>query len=113
MKYIQQAISAEQPSMGVDGINASLGDTVISNSTDKTICAGFFHLSKSDKPLVYTYDYDEMKIIVEGEFIITDGDGQKVNAKVGDVLYFADGETITFETPNKATGFFVGQRKPL
>ncbi len=113
MKYIPQAIAAEQPSMGVDGVNATLGDTVISDSKDKTLCAGFFHLHKSDKPLVYTYDYEEMKVIVEGEFVISDESGQKVNAKVGDVFYFADGETITFETPNKGVGFFVGQRKPL
>jgi len=113
MKYKQQAIADSQPSMGIDGVSATLGDTVISDSKDKTLCAGFFHLNKSEKPLVYTYDYEEMKIIVEGEFIISDESGQKVHAKVGDVLYFADGETITFETPSKGVGFFVGQRKPL
>jgi ethanolamine utilization protein EutQ (cupin superfamily) len=113
MKYVQQAIKADQPSMGIDGVNATLGDTVVSDSKDKTLCAGFFHLNKSDKPLIYTYDYEEMKIIVDGEFVITDESGQKVNAKVGDVLYFADGETITFETPSKGVGFFVGQRQAL
>ena len=113
MKYVSQAISAEQPSMGVEGVTATLGDTVISDSKDKTLCGGFFHLNKSDKPLVYTYDYEEMKIIVAGEFIISDESGQKVHAHVGDVFFFADGETITFETPTRGTGFFVGQRKPL
>ena len=113
MKYFQQAIAAEQPSMGIEGVNATFGDTVISDSKDKTLCGGFFHLNKSDKPLVYTYDYEEMKVVVDGEFIITDESGKKVNAKVGDVLYFANGETITFETPSKGVGFFVGQRNPL
>ena len=56
MKYIQQAVKDPQPSMGVDGVNATFGDTVISDSKDKTICAGYFHLNKSDEPLVYTYD---------------------------------------------------------
>lgn len=113
MKYIPQAISAPQPDMGVEGVNATFGDTVISDSKDKTIVGGFFHLNNSDKPLVYTYDYEEMKIIVAGEFIISDESGQKVHAHVGDVLYFGNGETITFETPTKGTGFFVGQRQPL
>lgn len=113
MKYIKQASSAPQPSMGIEGVDATFGDTVISDSKDKTLAAGFFHLNKSDKPLVYTYDYEEMKIVVDGEFIVTDESGQKVTATVGDVLYFANGETITFETPNKGVGFFVGQRQPL
>ncbi|WP_289283178.1 MULTISPECIES: cupin domain-containing protein [unclassified Methylophaga] len=113
MKYIQQAVKDAQPSMGVDGVNATLGDTVISGDKDKTICAGFFHLNKSDEPLVYTYDYEEMKYIAEGEFIISDESGKQVHAKVGDVLYFANGETITFTTPSRGVGFFVGQRNPI
>ncbi|EMR13514.1 hypothetical protein MPL1_04712 [Methylophaga lonarensis MPL] len=113
MKFKKQAIKDPQPSMNVDGLVATLGDSIISDSKDKTLCAGFFHLNKTDAPLVYTYDYEEMKYIADGEFIITDGSGQKVHATVGDVLFFADGETIIFETPSHGTGFFVGQRKPL
>jgi ethanolamine utilization protein EutQ len=112
MKYKKQAIADQQPSMNVAGVPAWLGDTFVSADKDKTICAGFFRLEKGN-PLVYTYDYEEMKIIVEGEFNITDQTGQKVNAKPGDVLYFADGDTITFETPSHAIGFFCGQRQPL
>lgn len=32
---------------------------------------------------MYTYTYDEMKIIVEGSFTISDDSGKKVNAKPG------------------------------
>ncbi|MEX1200153.1 MAG: cupin domain-containing protein [Methylophaga sp.] len=113
MKYKQNAISDPQPSMNIEGVDGYLGDTFVSDSKDKTICAGFFHLNKTDKPLVYTYDYEEMKVIVEGEFIISDESGYKVHAKVGDVLYFGDGETIIFETPSRGVGFFAGQRQPL
>lgn len=113
MKYKQQAIKDKQPSMNIEGVPAWLGDTFVSADKDKTICAGFFHLEKG-KPLDYTYDYEEMKIVVEGEFIITEvKTGQKVHAKVGDVLYFADGDHIIFETPNRAVGFFCGQRQSL
>jgi ethanolamine utilization protein EutQ len=83
------------------------------NNKDKPLCAGFFHL-EAGKPLDYTYDYEEMKIVVDGEFNITEvNTGKKYNAKVGDVLYFSDGDRIIFETPHHAVGFFCGQRQPL
>ncbi|MFM9913678.1 MAG: cupin domain-containing protein [Methylophilaceae bacterium] len=113
MKFKKNAITDQQPSMNVPGVAAWLGDTFISADKDKTICAGFFHL-EAGNPLDYTYDYEEMKVIVEGEFIITEvKTGQKVNAQVGDVLYFADGDRIIFDTPKRAVGFFCGQRQPL
>lgn len=113
MKYKKQAIADEQPSMNVEGVPAWLGDTfVCDGDKDKTICAGFFHLKHGD-PLVYTYDYEEMKVIVDGEFMITDDSGQTVHATKGDVLYFASGDTIKFETPTFGIGFFTGQRPPI
>jgi ethanolamine utilization protein EutQ (cupin superfamily) len=81
-----------------------------STDTEKTIAAGFFRLLKGT-PLVYSYTYDEMKIIIEGEFDISDECGNKVHAIPGDVLYFPKGSIITFETPTMGLGFFVGQRK--
>ena len=113
MKYKKQAIADQQPSMNVEGVNAWLGDTfVCEGPKDKTICAGFFHL-KAGNPLVYTYDYEEMKVIVDGEFFITDETGQTVHATKGDVLYFKNGDTITFDTPTFGIGFFTGQRPPI
>lgn len=92
--------------------NAFLGDVFSSEKMDseKPISAGFYRLEKGT-PLVYTYTYHEMKIIVEGEFIISDESGQEVTATPGDVLYFPKGSVITFKTNSYGLGFFVGQRK--
>ena len=111
-QYKKQAIKDKQPSMNVPNVPAWLGDTFVSADKDKTICAGFFRLEKGEK-LIYDYDYEEMKIIVDGEFIISDTTGQKVTASAGDVFYFPAGSRITFETENFAVGFFCGQRAPL
>ena len=111
-KYKKQAIKDVQPSMNVAGVPAWLGDTFVSADKDKTICAGFFRLEKGNA-LVYDYDYEEMKVVVDGTFIISDETGQKVTATVGDVLYFPSGSRITFTTPEYAVGFFCGQRAPL
>lgn len=68
--------------------NAFLGDVASSEKNDATspISAGFYRLEKGT-PLVYEYTYHEMKIIVDGEFDISDETGQKVHAVKGDVFY--------------------------
>lgn len=73
---------------------------------DKPISAGFYRLEKGT-PLVYNYSYDEMKIILEGEFEISDETGQKVKARPGDVFYFPKGVTITFTTESYGLAFYV------
>ena len=50
------------------------------------ISAGFYRLDPGT-PLVYTYTYDEMKIIVDGDFEISDKSGQTAKAKKGDGMY--------------------------
>ena len=50
-----------------------------------------------------------MKIILEGEFDISDETGQKVHAVAGDVFYFPKGSKITFETQTYGLGFYTGQ----
>ncbi|PMD33085.1 ethanolamine utilization protein-like protein [Hyaloscypha variabilis F] len=92
--------------------NAYLGDIATSEPLDPTapISAGFYRLEKGT-PLVYEYTYHEMKIIVDGEFDISDETGKKVHAKKGDVFYFEKGSKITFTTETFGLGFYVGQRK--
>jgi len=92
--------------------NAFLGDVETSENLDPIapISAGFYRLEKGT-PLVYEYTYHEMKIIVDGEFDISDETGQKVHAVKGDVFYFPKGSKITFTTDTFGLGFFVGQRK--
>ena len=54
-----------------------------SKDLDKIITSRFFRFKKGES-FVYTYTYHEMKIIVEGSFIISDGCGNKVTAMPGD-----------------------------
>ena len=62
-------------------------------------------------PLVYEYNYHEMKIIVDGHFYISDGTGTEVKATKGDVFYFPAGSKITFRTDDFGLAFYTGQRK--
>ncbi len=95
--------------MNEPGCEAAIGDS-LHNPAGSVMCAGFFELKKSE-PLVYTYTYDEMKMVVQGEFILTDQDtGEVTRAKERDVLFFPKGTTVKFETPDYALGFFAGDR---
>jgi uncharacterized cupin superfamily protein len=77
-----------------------------SYNPEKPISAGFYRLEKGT-PLIYEYTYDEMKIILEGEFEISDETGQTVTAGAGDVLHFPKGSKITFTTPSYGLAFYV------
>ena len=97
------------PSMKEPGTIAAIGDS-LSNPEGSVMSAGFFEL-KASAPLVYTYTYDEMKVVIKGEFILTDQTtGEVTRATERDVLFFPKGTTVKFETPDYALGFFAGDR---
>jgi ethanolamine utilization protein EutQ len=97
------------PKMDEPGTDAAIADS-FHNPEGTVMSAGFFELKKSE-PLVYTYTYDEMKLVVKGEFILTDQDtGEVTHAKERDVLFFPKGTTVKFETPEYGLGFFAGDR---
>jgi ethanolamine utilization protein EutQ (cupin superfamily) len=110
MSVKPSAVDTDLPSMNVGDVNAWLGDVFSSEDPDKTITCGFFRLENS-KALDYDYTYDEMKLIVDGEFVITDETGARHHARKGDVFYFRKGSKIRFETPTFGVGFFCGQRR--
>ncbi|TRM59773.1 ethanolamine utilization protein EutQ [Schizophyllum amplum] len=92
--------------------NAYLEDMFSSDQVnpEKPMSSGLFRLEKG-KELVYTYTYDEMKIILEGVWTISDETGQSVTAEPGDHFFFPKGTTITFKTDDYGLAFYVGQRK--
>ncbi|KAJ5595463.1 uncharacterized protein N7459_001671 [Penicillium hispanicum] len=105
--YRAKAQSTFKPPL-IANENAFLGDVISSekDNADKPISCGFYRLEKGT-PLVYEYTYDEMKIILEGIFEISDETGQTVTATPGDVFYFPRGAKITFTTPDYGLAFYV------
>jgi len=110
-KHYAKAQSSFKPPL-IANENAYLGDVYSSEHIDaeKPVSCGFYRL-EAGTPLVYTYTYHEMKIIVEGEFDISDETGQSVHAVAGDVFYFPKGSVITFKTNSYGLAFYTGQRK--
>ena len=109
MRHFQKITEMALPRMEDVDAAAFLDDFVVSEDSEKPITSGLFRLEKGNH-LTYTYTYHEMKLIIDGEFKITDETGTEVIATVGDLLYFSKGSTITFSTPDYGVGFFCGQR---
>ncbi|WP_253827516.1 cupin domain-containing protein [Prauserella aidingensis] len=92
------------------GTEGFIGD-VYENPDGSPMCAGYFELKSADEPLIYTYEYDEMKVVLEGEFLLVDKDtGQKLVAGPKDAIFFPKGSVIEFSTPSYALAFYVGYR---
>lgn len=92
--------------------NAYLEDIFSSDQVnpDKPLSSGLFRLEPGT-PLKYTYTYDEMKIVLDGDFTMVDETGQTARATKGDHFFFPKGVTVTFTSEKGGLAFYVGQRK--
>ena len=110
LTHIEGAQSKDIASMETPGVNAWLEDvTGTADGADRPMTCAFFKIAKSDEPLVYDYDYDEVKIILDGVITVSDGTNT-VDAKKGDVLLLPNGAHITFTTETEGTAFVCGAR---
>ncbi|MFM9378642.1 ethanolamine utilization protein [Gordonia sp. VNK21] len=92
------------------GTDGRIGD-VYENPEGSPMCAGYFELRHTDEPLYYEYEYDEMKVVLEGEFLLENKEtGQKTVAKARDAIFFPKGSKIYFSTPDYALAFYTGYR---
>ncbi len=109
MKYYQNGQATELPSMDIDGVNAFIKNIVFTNDPDSPIVCGIFRIEKG-APLEYTYTYDDVKIILEGEMTISEEGGATIEAKPGDIFLYEEGAKITFASNSSGLGFYCGQR---
>ena len=98
------------PQSDYPGTDGYIGD-VYENPSGSVMCSGFFELVHTDDPLLYVYDYDEMKVVLEGEFHLENADtGQTSVATAKDAIFFPKGSRILFSTPDRALAFYTGHR---
>lgn len=84
---------------------------VYANPEGSPMCSGFFELKHTEEPLLYIYEYDEMKVVLEGEFLLENIDtGQTLIARAKDAIFFPKGSRINFSTPDYALAFYTGYR---
>ena len=100
----------KMPEAEYPGTQGFIGD-VYENPDGSPMCSGYFELRHTDEPLYYEYEYDEMKVVLEGEFLLENKEtGQKTVAKAKDAIFFPKGSKIYFSTPAYALAFYTGLR---
>lgn len=58
----------------------------------------------------HTYDFEDFKLVLAGEFDFKDGFGNAYHATAGDLMYFPKGSRIHFDTQSTGLAYFTGQR---
>ncbi|MFT3660277.1 MAG: ethanolamine utilization protein [Gordonia sp. (in: high G+C Gram-positive bacteria)] len=92
------------------GTEGFIGDTY-ENPDGSPMCCGYFELYHTEAPLYYEYEYDETKVVLEGEFLLENKEtGQRLVAKAKDAIFFPKGSKIYFSTPDHALAFYTGYR---
>lgn len=100
----------DMPAMNIGNTLGFIKDTY-ENPEGTPMCSGFFELKHTDEPMLYEYTYDEMKVVLEGEFTLENKDtGQIIVAKKHDAIFFPKGSNIWFSTPDYALAFYTGYR---
>jgi len=111
VQKVSSEISANMPLLDPTHDSLSyLEDLVVAGEGEAVEMIGGLYRLMKGPALDYTYEYEEFKLIVDGEFILTDGTGQKVSAQAGDLMYFPKHCAVHFTSPDRALGFYVGQR---
>jgi uncharacterized cupin superfamily protein len=109
IEKIQGVTTAPLPDLGVPNVEAWGKDFVTGNSGYAPITCGMFRLNKGEA-LPYDYEFDEFKLVLEGEFTVKDQTGACTTFKAGDVMQFKKGTRALFSTDSSGLAFYVAQR---
>lgn len=107
LEHIQGVENMEIEPWG-DGIPAFFEDVMSNGNSEAPMTCATFRMEKGE-PLVYTYEYDDIKYVLDGSFTVSDGNST-VTAVKGDVLRFPAGSTITFTSDDYGLGWACGNR---
>lgn len=107
LEHVQGVESMEIAPWG-DDIPAFFEDVMSSGNPEAPMTCAMFRMEKGE-PLVYEYEYDDIKYVLDGSFTVSDGNST-VTAVKGDVLRFPAGSTITFTSDDYGLGWACGNR---
>lgn len=91
------------------GVVAFLDDMGSSTNQAAPITAGLFRIG-AGQAMSYIYDFDEFKLVLDGEMTVTEETGEVHALKAGDLIQFSAGTKVSFSSNSSGLAFYVAQR---
>jgi len=109
LEKLESVTTAALNKVDLPNVDALSRDFATVNSTGAPLTFGVFRMN-SGEGFPFTYEFDEFKLVLEGEITVTDDKGVANKFKAGDVMQFRKGAKVTFSTASTALTFYVAQR---
>lgn len=109
LRVISAASRRDLTDLKIPETVAFLEDLASSGHKTAPITAGLFRMGRG-QPLSYTYEFDEYKILLEGEMAVTEEDGTVHELKAGDLIRFSSGDKVQFSSRSSGLAFYCAQR---
>ncbi|MFV2048333.1 hypothetical protein KDJ21_026175 [Metabacillus litoralis] len=101
-------------------LNAVLGNPALKSqiidvpitSRENALSVGFYSMQKTTDSFDFEYKFLEIKVIVRGNIIVSDTNGNKYVGEVGDVFIFNPGTVVTFEGESDGDAIYTAHRLP-
>jgi ethanolamine utilization protein EutQ (cupin superfamily) len=109
IRIFQAATRQQLTGLKIPDTVAFLDDLGSSGNKSAPITAGLFRMGKG-QAMPYTYDFDEFKLVLEGEMTVTEESGNVYELKAGDLIQFSAGAKVKFSSHSSGLAFYVAQR---
>ncbi|MEH7378317.1 hypothetical protein [Neobacillus drentensis] len=101
-------------------LNAVLGNPALKSQiidvpvTDRenAVSLGYYSMQKATDSFDFMYEFLEIKVIVRGNIVVSDQQGNKYVGEVGDVFIFNPGTLVTFEGESDGDAIYTAHRLP-
>ena len=85
-------------------------DVPVSSNVDQ-IQLGYFNMQPGEE-FEFTYEFLEIKTVLEGKFVVRDDKGNKFVAEQGDVIIFSPTTTVVFDAESNGKAMYTAHRAP-
>jgi uncharacterized cupin superfamily protein len=109
IRVFQSATSQQLTDLKIPDTIAFLDDVGSSGHSRSPITAGLFRMGAGEA-MPYICEFDEFKLVLEGEMTVTEKSGTVHELVAGDLIQFTAGDNVTFSSRSTGLAFYVAQR---
>ncbi|WP_067727599.1 cupin domain-containing protein [Oceanobacillus damuensis] len=81
------------------------------SSNENQIQLGYFNMQPGEE-FEFTYEFLEIKTVIEGKIVVRDDQGEKYVAEVGDVFIFTPTTNVVFDAESDGKAIYSAHRVP-